>query len=121
MEVQQLITANLQTIQAFRVRSLATLIENDRPTVLALFTSFQQKLGLVGAAKSLNLLAPKFFPLWDNAISYGYGVVNAPHGYFLFMVVVKDQVARIKVPDGLEPLKILDEYNYCKYTKNWLH
>jgi len=85
-----------------------------------LFSCFDQKLDQVGAAKALNLIAPKFFPLWDSAISYGYGVVGAPQGYFLFMVIVKDQVGRIAFPAGLDALKTLDEYNYCKYTKNWL-
>jgi len=119
-EIQQLIAENLQTIQMFRARSLATLSKNDRGSVLKLFASFQRTLRPVGAAKSLNLLAPQFFPLWDNSISYGYGVITEPHGYFLYMLLVKDQIARIDFPDGLDPLKTLDEYNYCKYTKMWL-
>jgi hypothetical protein len=119
-ELEQLIIANLNAIQALSDRSIATLTEADRATVLTLFSSFEQKLDQVGAAKALNLIAPKFFPLWDSAISYGYGVVGAPQGYFLFMVVVKDQVGRIEFPDGLDALKTLDEYNYCKYTKNWV-
>jgi hypothetical protein len=31
-------------------------------------------LGSVGAAKSLHLLAPQFFPLWDNEIDSEYKV-----------------------------------------------
>jgi hypothetical protein len=87
---------------------------------LSLFASFEQKLGPVVTAKALSALAPNFFPLWDNPISYHYGVACEAHGYFLFMVIVKYQVGKIKLPDNLAPLKTLDEYNYCRYTKNWL-
>jgi hypothetical protein len=72
-------------------------ILDDRPLVLALFAAFEQELGAVGTAKALNVLAPNFFSLWDNAIAYGYGVVIASHGYFLFMVVVKTDVAQIVI------------------------
>jgi hypothetical protein len=119
-EIEQLIIANLSAIHAFRARSLATLTEADRATVLALFSSFEKMLGQVGTPKALNLIAPKFFPLWDNPIAIGYGLVAVRHYYFTFMVAVKDQVGRISFPNGLEALKTLDEYNYCKYTKNWL-
>lgn len=119
-DLQHLLAECLTTILTFRARSLATLNEADRAIVLGLFNSFEQKLGQVGAAKALNPLAPDFFPLWDNAISEEYGVRTSPQGYFLFMVITKYQVRSATFPDGLWPLKTLDEFNYCKYTKGWL-
>ena len=119
-ELRHLIMQHFQSIISFRGRSLSGLAQGDRATVLKLFSSFEEKLGPVGSAKALNLVAPSFFPLWDNAVAYGYGVVLAAHGYFLFMVLVKDQITRMSFPEGLEPLKTLDEYNYCKYTQGWI-
>ncbi len=119
-ELQQLISGHSQTIATYRARSLATLTLADRAAVLSFFVSFELKLGPVGTAKALNVLAPNFFPLWDNPIASGYGVLVGPRGYFLFMIVVKYQVSRMTLPDGLSPLKTLDEYNYCRFTTNWL-
>lgn len=119
-ELQQLITEDLPAIEGFRARSLASLTLADRPAVLALFNAFERILRPVGTAKALAVLAPAFFPLWDNAIAFGYGVLAGPRGYFLFMVLVKYQASSITLPEGLAPLKVLDEYNYGKYTKGWL-
>jgi hypothetical protein len=122
VDLQQLITERMETLLAFHARSLTTLNGADRPTVLGLFSLFENKLGSVGTAKALNLLAPDFFPLWDNGIAYHYGVLTVPHGYFLFMGIAEHQVRNLsgKLPDGLPLLKTLDEYNYCKYTKEWM-
>jgi hypothetical protein len=121
-ELQQLIAGRLEILLAFHARSLTGLSDADRATVLELFSLFENKVGSVGAAKALNLLAPDFFPLWDNAIAYQYGVLSVAHGYFLFMVMAEHQVRNLagKMPDGLALLKTLDEYNYCKYTKGWI-
>jgi hypothetical protein len=119
-ELEQLISERLQTIQQFRARWLASLQLADRRTVLSLFNAFEHVVRPVGTAKSLAVLAPNFFPLWDNPIAAGYGVLVGPRGYFLFMIVIKYQVSRFTLPDGLSPLKTLDEYNYCRFTRNWL-
>lgn len=119
-DLLRLITEYRATIMTFRARSITTLNEADRTTALGLFHAFEQILGQVGTAKALNSLAPDFFPLWDNAISEEYGVRCSAPGYFLFMVITKHQVAATIFPEGLWPLKTLDEFNYCNYTKRWL-
>ena len=42
--------------------------------------------------------------------------------YWRFMVISGDQCRRLRSSGGFRgnPLKSLDEYNYCKYTKGWL-
>jgi hypothetical protein len=121
-DLHQLITAQLGIISQFQQRSLPTLESADQTDVLSLFSIFTEKLGVIGAAKALHLLAPNFFPLWDNAIAYQYGVVADSRGYFLFMAITEHQIRSLmdKLPDGMAPLKTLDEYNYCKYTKSWI-
>jgi len=41
--------------------------------------------------------------------------------YWAFMRKVRDQVLALgpKLGDDTNPLKAIDEYNYCKYTKGW--
>jgi hypothetical protein len=119
-DVARLIAQSRSELQRFRARDVGSLEMADRQPILRLFVAFEQRLGPVGTAKSLNVLAPRFFPLWDNPICYAYGVVMAAHGYFLFMSLVKEQIGQIDLPDSLLPLKTLDEYNYCRYTNDWL-
>ena len=85
----------------------------------------------VAVAKTLHLLAPKFFPIWDNKIAKGYGCnysKNPEENYLSFCKKIK-QVAEIvknfKLKDPIKTknesiVKLIDEYNYSKYTKGWL-
>ncbi len=113
-DLEQIIKAEWTAIGEFRARSLNTLIGADRPAILQLFGLFRLKLGPVGAAKALHVLAPRFFPMWDNPIASGYGVGTEAPGYFLFMFLTKHQV--LNLPKNPALLKILDEYNYRRYT-----
>jgi hypothetical protein len=113
-------------IHNLRSRSLVTFSHDDHADVVKLFERFADKLDPVGAAKALHPLAPNFFPLWDNAVASGYGICVGSPGYCLFMVATKQQVESLagSLPDDLltpsgSALKILDEYNYCKYTRGW--
>ncbi len=84
---------------------------------------FKRVLGPVGAAKALHLFAPKYFPLWDRSIaSKAYDVSLDEAGYLAMMLVVKIQLKNIpEIPEVKATLlKLIDEYNYCHYTKSWL-
>jgi hypothetical protein len=78
----------------------------------------------VGVAKTLHLLAPRFFPPWDNAIArrYGCAYANQPaRAYIRFCEAMRLRVVEL-TGKGLPPrhvLKKLDEYNYVRYTKRW--
>jgi hypothetical protein len=119
-DLEQIIKAEWKAILEFRARSLTTLAGTDKSAIVRLFELFRslptakgRKQGPVGTAKALHVLAPTFFPMWDNPIASGYGVSTEACGYFLFMVLTKHQSANR--PQAL--LKTLDEYNYCKYTR----
>jgi hypothetical protein len=71
---------------AFRVRQLASLsAQRDTALIVTIFTealtalaSIRRVQGTrartpVGVAKALHMLAPHFFPLWDEAIATGSG------------------------------------------------
>jgi hypothetical protein len=108
-------------IEEYRERSIASLASGDEDALRILFSHFKAVLGPVGAAKSLHLLAPLFFPLWDNAIARAYRVKfghKAPEGYIRFMHISKEQ-CRVLAEQGAlwpDPLKAVDEYNYCRYV-----
>lgn len=114
-------------ITDFRYRSILSVCERDEDKICKIFNAFEQFLGPVGAAKSLHLLAPKFFPLWDREIAKKYGVSLGTRGtntgkYWNFMEISRKQCKKLegKLPQEDNPLKRIDEYNYCRYTKQWI-
>ena len=126
-KIDALVAKYQELLMAFRARSIDSFCDEDEATVRRLFESFEIVLGPIGAAKSLHLLAPRFFPLWDRAIATGYGLPLGRRGsngtkYCRFMQIAKAQCESVGGEESLKrnPLKAIDEYNYCKYTKGWL-
>jgi hypothetical protein len=113
-----------EPLAGYRQRDITSLTDLDAVSVKELFTAFEDLLYPVGAAKCLHLLAPRFFPLWDRAIATAYGLSLGRMGenagrYWLFMQVAREQIRQLgKSYTGVNPLKSLDEYNYCVYTKH---
>ena len=61
-DIEALLQKHLEDALRFRSRGIESISKSDLPIVVSLCNSFEQVLGPVGAAKSLHLLAPKFFP-----------------------------------------------------------
>jgi hypothetical protein len=126
-DIDLLISRHQQRFLALRRRPIETMSDADEQEVKNLFTAFEGVLGPVGAAKTLHLLAPEFFPLWDRAIAERYGLpmkrkgLNADN-YWQFMTVAREQCRLLggERAIGRNPLKAIDEYNYCRYTKGWI-
>jgi len=107
---------------------MSILNRAERTTISTLFQGFERVLGPVGAAKALHLLAPGLFPLWDRAIADAYCLTLGQAGsngdrYWRFMLIAKQQCLELswQEPGCKNPLKSIDEYNYCKHTKGWLY
>jgi hypothetical protein len=125
--IAQLLVTHQGRLAGYRKRTIDNLDRTDRTIVSTLFQAFERVLGLVGAAKALHLLAPGLFPLWDRAIADAYGLALGGAGsngdrYWRFMLIAKQQCLELSRQDSgcKNPLKSIDEYNYCKYTKGWL-
>jgi len=163
--IEQYINTKLTLMQKYNTVNIRHLTFSDLEIaeVKELFSAFLDATAGVNAkftrksptavSKTLNLLAPRCFPLWDEAISQAYDCwwVYSDFGvnkYIKFMELSKSQCLsivneysidyKINDPDLAETkliqdcnsinqrnydrslLKILDEYNYAKYTKNWL-
>lgn len=113
------------------------------------YTEAKRKTPII-AAKSLHILAPSFFPLWDQEIAKGCGFSwyrpeRDAAKYVAFMGYTQTAIASLErqFTDGGRPsglptarslapslskragrpktmLKFLDEYLYAKHTKRWV-
>jgi len=125
-DIGRLIRKHRHALSLLRDRVISTFREADRSTAEKLFADFERVLGPVGAAKSLHLLAPHFFPLWDREIAKAYFLALGKRGnnsgrYCRFMTIAQQQcrTLRSRRRTNWNPLKAIDEYNYCKH-KGWM-
>lgn len=139
-KLEKCLIKNKKTINHFRNRKIFSISDGDKIYIKKLFNELLKSLEItqgkkkhqkspVATAKALHLLAPDFFPLWDQRISnaYGYNYTNQPaEKYFAFCLVTKDLAAKLKkrVPKSelkqKTLLKLIDECNYDTYTKKYL-
>jgi hypothetical protein len=138
-ELEKCISSNLELLSRYRKSNILDYTESDDEKIRHLFDQFLDALKIrggkrkgvkspVGVAKALHLLAPEFFPLWDEKIARAYGYYyssNSVEKYLAFLRMTKDMVRGLQAritpkPTSRELLKLIDEYNYSKYTKGWL-
>jgi hypothetical protein len=120
--IDTVVSVNRKALDSYRGRHIRDLVDGDRHGVEPVFGELLRVVGRIGAAKVLHLWAPEFFPLWDNPIAkaYGFDLSEPAAQYWAFMIVVRGQVAAVRSTVGLSSLKLIDEYNYCRYTKGWV-
>lgn len=136
--LEETLRANMPAIGSFRPRDIQSLVVADEPALKRLFLAFLEALRIkegkkkdckspVSVAKALHLLAPAFFPLWDDKIARAYGCYYSPHAehsYVAFaykMQELERQLGQFVPPRaGRTFLKLIDEYNYAKHTKGWI-
>jgi hypothetical protein len=126
-EIDDALTRHSEWLQKARGRSIDSWLPADASALENVLTDFEGVLGPVGAAKALHLLAPRFLPLWDRAITVAYGLPLGSTGsngarYVRFALITKKQAERVSVDSALgrNVLKAIDEYNYCRFTKGWM-
>lgn len=125
-KLEEVISRHFECLSNLRRQRLEDIAEIPEQDIRQIFKDFSDVLGRVGAAKCLHLLAPRVLPLWDAAILKGYGLENGEYRgqededrYIAFIRISKAQIDNLGdfafAPDN--PLKCLDEYNYCCFTK----
>ncbi len=136
-KLEECIKINLKMIEGFRNRDISSLSKKDENNINILFNEFLDALQIdigkkrgtkspVSVAKALHLLAPQFFPLWDDKIARAYNCYynkNPVEKYILFSQITKgiaDEVKDYVSNSDKSLIKLIDEYNYSKYTKNWI-
>jgi len=138
-KLEQWLKDNWLIIESFKNRLISSLSESDEENIRVLFNGLLDALKIVegnnagrkspvAVAKALHLLAPKFSPLWDEEIAsgYGYDYSEKPgEKYFSFCFNMKDMAEQVQTypgnPTDVTLLKLIDEYNYAKYTKRWVN
>lgn len=117
--IGELLAANRTELMELRDRGIETMTDADQSTVERLFDSFVAVLGPVGSAKTLHLLAPRWFPIFDNYILQAFRVWGRDgHAYRRFMTAIKAQVEMVggEAAAGLNVVKALDELSFCRFT-----
>jgi hypothetical protein len=129
---------NMHVIEGLRTRDIKSFEQDDDPSVRQLFLSFLDALRIkegkkkgckspVAVAKAIHLLAPGFLPIWDKEIAraYGYPYDSDPDRKYVAFAYKMQALARqlqehVPADSGRTFLKLIDEYNYAKYTKGWI-
>jgi hypothetical protein len=126
--IENLLQTHKKALAGYKDRIIDDVDSVEAPAISQMFESFEDVLGHVGAAKALHLLAPEFFPLWDTRIATAYRLRLRPRPakngdlYWRFVAEARDQCLDLKRqgPALAHPLKLIDEFNYCKHVKDWL-
>ena len=135
--LERVLDRRMAYLTELKAREIASLTDADIPAVEELFACFLDALRIadgnlkgrrspVAVAKALHLLAPHFFPLWDDKIAKAYKCrygKNPAATYVGFMRLMKSIAAGLQGntrTDGSSILKLIDEYNYAKFTKKWI-
>jgi hypothetical protein len=123
-------------IQGFHDREIGSLTDGDGASIRKLFSGLLSALAIgsgksqgrrspVAVAKTLHLLAPAFFPLWDDAIARAYDCHYAEspvEAYLRFCRLTKDVATSLAgvASSSKTLLKQIDEYNYARFTQEWI-
>lgn len=118
-DLDRLIQAHAPTLDRFRTRDVKDYEPAaDSGSVEELYRDFVGRLWPVGTAKALHVLAPRFFPLWDDEIARKFRLQLSPREAsvkaYLSLVGIGRRFARSS--DLADPLKALDEWAYVTFT-----
>lgn len=118
-DLDRLVTGHRTQLETYRTRS----VTSDDPaadalSIESLYRDFVEQLWPVGSAKALHVLAPGFFPLWDDAIAGKFGLHLSPReasvsSYLALIAMGKQFAMTSNLP---MPLKALDEWAYVRFT-----
>ena len=136
-KLEKCITKNLSKLESYRQRNISSLSDSDKEDIRVLFNEFLDALQIdsgkkgirkspVSVSKALHILAPDFFPLWDDKIAKAYSCYynqDPEEQYLRFCEISKSMSEKIKhypISSRKTILKLIDQYNYSKYTKKWI-
>jgi len=138
-KLEDCLSRNLNVLDKYRKSNIFNYGTCDDKAIENLFREFLYALRIregkkkgtgspVAVAKALHLLASDFFPLWDYEIARAYGCRysrNPEAKYLLFVRKSKEMAENLKSSVdtkvvGKTLLKLIDEYNYARYTQRWI-
>jgi len=132
-KLEQVIRTNIKLLDKYRNRDIFSFSEADVRDIKKLFNELLDALKIatgsmkgrrspVAVSKALHLLAPGYFSLWDDKIAKAYGCYYSKKPadkYIDFCVWTKSIAQNVNgyVKSKKTLCKLIDEYNYSKYTK----
>ena len=135
-DLTRFLQENIESLNTYKSRNILDLAESDDDIIRPLFQGLLQALkrerdgalSPVSVAKAFGILTPNFLPIWDSNIAYSYGclylsdMADSPYIRFCHkMKVLAEKVQHfVPQPDDRALLKRIDEYNYSKYTMQWI-
>lgn len=141
-KLEHCINKNFVELSSFRCRDISSLSENDEQTIRSLFNDFleaskseirEDKGSPVSVAKALHVLVPTFFPPWDSYIAPAYGedyYKRKPEEKYINFckqtkciyehIIKYEQIINYAKESNKTLIKLIDEFNYSKYTKGWI-
>ena len=117
--IEGLLKSHKRALARLRERPIEGMTDADRPTVERIFDAFFEVLGAVGSAKTLHLLAPRWFPIFDNYILGAFHIYGRDgRAYWRFMTGIRAQARMLggEVKAGQNVVKALDELSFCRFT-----
>jgi hypothetical protein len=135
--LESFLVAQWDLLSHFRDRDITSLTPSDHASIRKLFLGFDAALQIqagrdrgrhspVAVAKTLHILGPRFFPVWDYEIANQYGCEYSekPAGaYARFCDIIKviaADLAEKTSPSSKSLLKRIDEFHYARFTKGWI-
>lgn len=130
--LQSAIETNHDLLSEYRTQSILAHSPANEIEVVKLYDDFLEALRAPGgksgirrspvsASKALHMLCPAYFPLWDDKIAQAYG---CKYDYLKFMGLMQDLAGalapKVDGEDGRTVLKLIDEYNFAKFTRGWV-
>jgi hypothetical protein len=136
-KLEKCIECNLSKLDEYRSKDIMGLSPKDEDSIINLFDEFNEALQIsngkmknrkspVSVAKALHLLAPHFFPIWDAKIAKAYNCSYDKEPalkYVKFCKMIREEVKTLTPYincDGKSILKMIDEYNFSKYSHEWI-
>jgi hypothetical protein len=138
-EFEICIEKDWQQLNSFKARNIRSYILKDDAGITNMFEDFMDALKSVEEKKAasyspvvvsraLHVFAPQFFPMWDAKIAKAYhcNYTNKPAEKYLSFIMqcqtlAEELQSKINLKSqGKSFLKLLDEFNYAKFTKEWV-
>lgn len=82
-------------------------LNNLQGTIFGCYKDFADAVGQTCAGKALHILAPSFFPLWDDKVRRAHGIDRTPYSYLTFVYIIRERWLRKDVL--LKTLKELEQ------------
>jgi len=125
--VETLISSKCSELEELRKTDLMQInIKQYEKKIKEHYRSFESILGPIGAVKTMHLVCPKFFPLWDRAIAAAFKNERSTTGkikdfsaedYYDFMNDIKDlkekygsTISRLAAKHNSCELRIVDQF-----------